>query len=143
MLEVVSVSVKIRIEDYGIQVRNAIKDAAIAFLHEAGGELEAQTKRNCRVKTGKTKGSFTNIVDESAYEVIVGSDYQNAIWEELGTGIYAANGDGRKDVPWRYQDASGQWHTTFGKKPQHMLQKAFDSTQGKIKAIAEERFGKL
>lgn len=133
----------IEFEDYSINVMGAIKDTAVAFLEEAGGELEAQTKRNCSVITGKTKGSFQHQVDESGLECAVGSDYENAIWEEMGTGIYAVNGDGRKDVPWKYKDEQGQTHITVGKRPKRMLWNAFQSLQSKIQQMAEERFGGL
>lgn len=133
----------IQFEDYSMEVKTALKDAALAFLEEAGGEVEAQTKRNCAVVTGKTKGSFQHSVDEDSLTVAIGSDYENAIWEEFGTGIYAVNGDGRKDVPWTYYDEQGQKHRTVGKHPKRMLWNAFQSLQGKIQQIAEGRFGDL
>lgn len=132
----------IQFEDYSVQVKTALKDTALAFLEEAGGELEAQTKRNCAVKTGKTKGSFQHSVNESSLTVAIGSDYENAIWEEFGTGIYALNGDGRKK-PWTYYDELGEKHLTFGKHPKRMLWNAFQSLQSKIQQMAEERFGGL
>lgn len=141
MLGVVKVS-DIEFEDYSIQVKDAIKETAVAFLEEAGGELEAQAKRNCKVITSKTKSSFQHSVDEDGLEVAIGSDYENAIWEEFGTGIYALNGDGRK-TPWIYEDEQGKKHFTRGKAPKRMLWNAFQSLQSRIKSIAEERFGGL
>lgn len=129
--------------DYSIEVKSAIKSAALAFLEEAGGEVEAQTKRNCAVVTGKTKGSFNHQVSESDLTVAIGSDYENAIWEEFGTGIYAINGDGRKDVPWTYYDEQGERHVTSGKPPKRMLFNAFQSLESKIQSMARERFGEL
>jgi hypothetical protein len=140
MLGVVLVA-NVQFNDYSIQVKATIKDTALAFLEEAGGEVEAQTKRNCAVKTGKTKGSFQHAVDESTLTVAIGSDYENAIWEEFGTGIYAVNGDGRKDVPWVYVDETGERHVTSGKSPKRMLWNAFQSLQSKIEQMAQERFG--
>lgn len=140
MLGVVWVS-NVTFNDYSIQVKDAIKTTALAFLEEAGGEVESQTKRNCAVVTGKTKGSFQHSVSESDLTVAIGSDYENAIWEEFGTGIYALNGDGRKDVPWVYFDETGQKHVTSGKQPKRMLWNAFQSLQSKIQQMAEGRFG--
>lgn len=133
----------VQFEDYSIHVKGAINDAVIAFLEEAGGELEARTKRNCAVQTGQTAGSFQYVVDEDELACHVGSDYENAIWEEFGTGIYAFNGDGRTDVPWRYKDSKGQWHTTSGKPPKRMLWNAFEALRSKIIQEAERRFGEL
>ena len=134
---------EVQFEDYSIHVMTALKEAAIAFLEEAGGELEAQTKRNCAIVTSQTAGSFTHVVDEDALACHVGSDYENAVWEEFGTGTSALNGDGRTDVPWRYQDQRGQWHSTSGKPPKRMLHNAFQSLRSKIIREAERRFGEL
>lgn len=133
----------IEFEDYSINVKTSMKDIALAFLEEAGGEIEAQTKRNCAVVTGQTKNSFQHQVSEADLEVAIGSDYENAIWEEFGTGIYALEGDGRKEVPWFYYDEKGELHKTFGKHPKRMLWNAFNSLRDRIQSIAESRFGDL
>lgn len=82
--------------DNSIKVTNAIKNAAIEFLEEAAAELESQTKRNTRVDTGQLKGAWSHKVYESKLEAVVGNPLENAIWEELGTGEYALEGNGRK-----------------------------------------------
>jgi len=77
----------------------ALDDAAIAYLHEAAGELQAQTKRNSRpVKYGRhdVKNSWKYNVDESKQEAKIGSELEASYWEELGTGEHAINHDGRK-----------------------------------------------
>ena len=133
----------VKFTDNSIQVINAINQEVLNALEEASGELEAQVKRNTKVKTGKTKGSWNHVVDEHKYEAYVGSNYENAIWEEFGTGIYAQNGNGRKDVPWVYQDEQGKWHRTKGKKPRKALQKAFNSMKNRIERFFKERFKNL
>lgn len=118
--------------DNRIKVEAALDDAVIAFLYEAAGEVEAQTKRaQTRVDTGQTKGAWTHHVDEDKGEAVIGNPLENAIWEEYGTGEYALKGNGRKK-PWVYKDERGNWHTTHGKKPLRPLQKAFDKTKSKI-----------
>lgn len=138
MLGVVRVS--IRFTNNSVQCKEALKEASIAFLEEAGGEIESQTKKNCKVVTGKTKGSFQHQVDEGNLECAIGSNYENAIWEEFGTGIYALEGDGRK-TPWIWTDEHGEKHITRGKKPRRMLFNAFNSLRGAIQSYAEEKFG--
>ena len=133
----------IKFEDNSVKVINAINEAVSNALEEVGGEMESQVKRNTKVKTGKTKASWTHKVDECKYEAYVGSNYENAIWEEFGTGIYAQNGNGRKDVPWVYQSEDGKWHKTKGKKPRRALQNAFNSMKNRIKKFFEERFNNL
>ena len=133
----------IRFEDYSKQVIGAIDREILNALEEVSGELEGQVKDNTKVDTGKTKNSWTHKVDESKYEAYVGSNYENAIWEEFGTGIYAQNGNGRKDVPWVYQSEDGKWHRTKGKKPSRALQNAFNSMKNRIERFFKERFNNL
>ncbi|MBR5583457.1 MAG: hypothetical protein IKW21_02905 [Lachnospiraceae bacterium] len=85
--------------DNSIQVKTELEAAVIAYLHEAAGELSSQTTRNSRpVNYGQqdVKNSWDYIVDESEQMAVVGSPLEAAYWEELGTGDYALNGDGRK-----------------------------------------------
>ena len=113
-------------EDNRMVVKAAINDASVAWLYEAAGEVQAQAQRNARVKTGQTRGSNEYHVDEGNLEAETGSNYQNAIWEEFGTGEYALNGDGRKGG-WKYVDAEGQGHFTRGKRPNRTLYNAFSA----------------
>lgn len=130
----------VKFEDNSAKVIDAMMDGITSFLQEAGGELTAQVKRNTRVDSGQTKGSFDYVVDESEHKVTVGSPLENAIWEEFGTGMYALKGNGRK-TPWRYKNRDGEWVTTKGKKPSRALQKAFNSRKKAIKQRAEEILG--
>lgn len=120
-------------EDYTIEVQNAMDNTIVSVLEECAGEIESATKRNSRVKTGKTKNSFRHVVEETDDAIIahIGSDNENAIWEELGTGEHALNNDGRKDG-WSYKDAKGDWHYTTGKKPSRAFFKAYTSLKNKI-----------
>ena len=126
----------VRFENNSVQVKEAMNDAIIAWLYEVGGELASQTARNSRVDTGQTKGSWTYAVDESDQYAIVGSNYQNAIWEEFGTGQYALQGNGRK-TPWAYKDSKGNWHKTTGKRPNRALWNAFESLKTKLQKSLE------
>ena len=129
-------------KDFTKVVLDKIHETGETFLEEVGGEVEAQTKRNTKVDTGKTKGSWEHIVDTDKMEVQIGSRYQNALWEEFGTGIYALNGDGRK-TKWVYRTEDGKYHTTVGKKPRRALYRAYESKKNTIIREAKRRFGKL
>lgn len=132
--------------DNSMRVKNALSAGVSAFLYEAGGELQAQTMRNSRVDTGQTKGSYQYKVQEetNAGTVYVGSNLENAVWEEFGTGEYALHGDGRKGG-WAYKDAKGNWHRTKGKTPKRPMFNAFNSLREKLKQrleqILKERLG--
>ena len=131
---------EVKFIDNRIKVKKALNDKCLQWLEEASGELEAQVKRNTAVLTGKTKGAWTHIVNESNLEGVVGNPEENAIWEEFGTGEYALNGDGRK-TPWYYKDQmTGQWYKTKGKRPKRALYKAFSSSKTVLIKLAENIF---
>lgn len=121
----------VEFHDFTIQVKAAIDERIDAVLEECAGEIESQTKRNSRVKTGKTKNSFRHRVDESTHTAYIGSDYENAIWEEFGTGEYALKGNGRKGG-WFYVDEKGDGHFTHGKTPSRAFWNAYTSLKAKI-----------
>ena len=122
---------KVQFTNNSAKVKATLDDAVIAYLHEAGGELEAQVKRNSRVGKGDTKNAWTYAVDESKGECIVGNPLENAIWEEFGTGEFALHGDGRKGG-WYYKDDGGKWHHTYGKAPHRAFQRAFNSLKNAL-----------
>lgn len=122
---------KVEFHDYSIEVIGAMNEKALAALEEAAGELESQVKRNTRVDTGKTKNSFQHKVIESEQTAYIGSNYENAIWEEFGTGEYALHGDGRKGG-WYYVDEKGDGHFTYGKKPTRAFWNAYTSLKNKL-----------
>ena len=121
----------VKFEDYTIEVQGAIDSKINAVLEECAGAIESRVKRNTRVKTGKTKNSWQHYVDEDKHEAVIGSSYENAIWEEFGTGEYALGGNGRKGG-WAYKDAKGDWHHTTGKKPSRAFFRAFTDMKAKI-----------
>lgn len=126
----------VEFEDNSVKVKDAIEAAALNWLREAAGEIQAQAMRNTRVDTGKTKQSWEYVVDEGAMKATVGSNAENAIWEEFGTGQYALKGNGRK-TPWSYQDKDGKWHRTTGKKPTRAFFKAYTMNKSKLKKSFE------
>ena len=130
---------KFKLEDHTGEVKKELEKAAIAWLYEAGSELQAQTMRNTAVDTGQLKGSWRLEVDKDELEAIVGSPLENAIWEEFGTGEHALEGKGR-NTPWVYQDAKGNWHYTKGKRPRRALHNAFTRLNPKLIKLAQEKF---
>lgn len=129
----------VEFNDFTIQVQNAIKEKAKIALEEGSVELMSQAMRNSRVDTGHFKGKWTHFVVPGDYTAYIGHPDENAIWEEYGTGIYAVNGNGRKEVPWTYQDVNGKYHKTSGKTPNRTLQRAFTDKKEKVKQIMQKR----
>ena len=81
-------------------------------------------------------------VDERTMVATIGSGYENAIWEEYGTGEYAAAGNGRKGG-WVYKAPDGTFHYTKGKKPRRAFQRAYMKVKPKIIRRAKEIFGEV
>ena len=131
----------IKFEDYSIKVKNAIADTAFGVVEECAGELESQVKRNTRVKTSKTKNSFSHRTSktDSGIESVIGSSEENSIWEEFGTGDHALGGDGRKGG-WYYVDDDGEGHFTHGKKPSRAFWRAYTALKDAIIKRIEEAF---
>ena len=151
-----------------MKCKQLTKEAGIAWLYEACGEVQSQTVRNYKKKTSNTAGSFEIKIDETNMIGYVGSNYQNAIWEEFGTGDHAVDehgspsGKGRKggwwikvgygkneiapDVANSYKwvntrkDSGGNltYVFTHGKKGRLPFTKAFTSLKGKLENRAKE-----
>ena len=127
--------------DHSIEVTNALRGVAYKAVEEATGELESQVKRNTVVDTGQTKNAWTHTVkvDGDVTTGTVGNPLQNSIWEELGTGEYALEGNGRKGG-WAYQDAKGDWHFTHGKRPKRPFHHAYTTMKNKIIKFLQDQF---
>lgn len=128
---------EVEFHDFSVQVKDALDDAILNFLDEAGATVRRQAANNTRVGTGETAGKWDYIVDSGAKECTVGNPLQNAIWEEFGTGEYALKGNGRKGG-WHYKDDEGKWHHTYGKTPTRALHNAFIVKKNAIIARAEQ-----
>ena len=132
----------VEFKDNREEVKNRLRQCGVAWLYEASGELGSQVARNQRVRTGRTKSSWRNIVDEVKMEAYVASDSMNAVYEEFGTGEYALDGNGRKGG-WWYMDEKGKFHFTRGKKPQRPLYRAYIMLKDKIIARADKLFREM
>lgn len=84
---------------------------------------------------GTLQKSITHkVVDDTVY---VGSNVNYAPYVELGTGIYATDGNGRKS-PWVWIDKNGKAHYTRGMEPKHMLKKSIADHLDEYKKIVKK-----
>lgn len=125
-----------------VEVLEKLDQTTEAFLYEVGSELRSQVQRNTIADTGRTRGTWELSVDKDKNVAYVGSNYDNALWEEFGTGIYALNGDGRP-TGWAYQDDKGEWHFTRGKKPKRALHRALETVKPQVMRYVESLYGQL
>lgn len=102
--------------------------------------LERDAKEECPVDTGALRRSITSEVTSSDKRVTgrVFTPVEYAPWVHYGTGIYSP--EGRTDVPWKYQDEKGDWHTTYGQKPNPFMDRALYKNEGTIQEIFKKEY---
>lgn len=113
----------VKFENNVEKVKSTLDAVIIKSLYEIAGEILARTVHTTPVKSSQLRNSWTYAVDEDKKVAYIGSPLENAIWNELGTGEFALNGDGRKGG-WFYEDENGEWHHTYGKPPRRTLYRA-------------------
>ena len=99
--------------------------------------VEREAKMKAPRDNGDLARSITSKVETSGGEVegTVFTPLYYAPYVEYGTGLFAEDGNGRKDVPWNYQDDEGNWHSTSGQKPQPFMRPALDENREQILLI--------
>lgn len=103
--------------------------------------VERSAKQNAPKGTGELRRSITSEVvidNDGNISGIVFSPLEYAPYIEYGTGLFAEGGNGRKDVPWHYQDDEGNWHTTSGMHPRPYLRPALEDNRLRIVEILKE-----
>lgn len=123
--------------DYSQEVLDAMQDAAVRALERVGEQAEGYAKDLAPVDKGQLRNSIAHIVKDSENAVYIGSNLEYAIYQELGTGIYAEGGGGRP-TPWVYQDAKGNWHWTRGNPAQPFLAPAVKDHPQTYRNIVED-----
>lgn len=90
---------------------------------------------------GALKASLTYVVSAAQKTVTIGSNLFYSVYVELGTGIFAEKGNGRK-TPWVWQDFNGKWHFTRGMAPRPFLRPAVEDHIKELQEIAVEEGNK-
>lgn len=124
----------IKINDNSGDILKELERKKEMILESIGITAEGYAKLKTPVNTGRLRNSMTHTVKGN--EVYIGTNLSYAPWVEVGTGIYATDGQGRKS-PWSYKDSKGKWHRTKGMKPKHMLRDAVSQHTDEYKAIIE------
>ena len=104
---------KITFETNLPEVTEEIRKAVLQWLEESAAELQGDIVKLSRRDTSQTAASYRHVVDPVRLEAYIGSNLENAIWEEFGTGEYALNGDGRKGW-WVYVKDGGDYRPSIG-----------------------------
>lgn len=111
--------------DNSDEILRALGEACERGLWRCGEKAEEYAKDLCPVDTGNLRGSITHAehAEAGGGQMYVGTDVNYAVYQEMGTGVYAENGDGRP-TPWCYQDEQGLWHWTAGNRAHPFIKPA-------------------
>lgn len=101
--------------------------------------VERSAKQKAPKGNGELRRSITSEVKQSGDNLQgeVFTPLLYAPYVEFGTGLFAEE-QGRKDVPWNYQDEEGNWHSTSGMKPQPYLRPALNENREEILRLLKE-----
>jgi len=111
-----------------------------AAMLAAANYIKGMGQTYSRKRSGDTARSITAQTKMLGDQVvgIVGSNQDNAIYEEFGTGIYAEKGGGRRDK-WVYKDKrTGNFYRTQGKKGTRAIRNAGEQHKADIIRIIQQ-----
>jgi HK97 gp10 family phage protein len=101
-------------------------------------QVSADAKKNQQphIDLGNLNKSIEYEVEEEGKTLVgtVGTNSEYAVFHEFGTGIYASNGQGRKDG-WVYTNRKGETVFTRGSRPYPFLTPALESNRSLINRL--------
>ena len=130
----------INITDNSDKVLQELESKTAVALEAIGITAEGFAKKKTPVGHpygGTLRQSISHAIQGD--ECYIGTNVSYAPYVELGTGIYATDGKGRRS-PWSYKDRQGKWHRTRGMRPHHMIRDAAATHSKEYKAIIEKVF---
>lgn len=136
-------------EDFSPEVKEALQSVVSGWLGKWAQRMEKQAQ-SARSEARQDSPGYQSRVLEGQSTAVIGSDSDQALWEEFGTGTYADAGKnggrmGRRGW-WVYREgwqggggdvlteeqaktieetSGGALHATRGSKPNYTLEKAF------------------
>ena len=132
---------RVQIEDFEFNLDGIVDEDAIQkAIAKSCALVERKAKEKAPKDTGALRQSITSKVEKEDGEWVgtVYTPLEYAPYVEYGTGLFAEGGNGRKDVPWSYQDDKGDWHTTSGMKPQPYMRPALNEAREDIIRFIKE-----
>lgn len=132
---------EVEVVDHSGEIGKELRAALLRALDRCGHEAAGYAKDLAPYDTSRLKNSITHQVDGDDMSVIIGTDVEYGVYQELGTGIYAEGGGGRP-TPWVYQDEKGNWHYTRGNKAHPFLKPALADHAQTYRNIFEDELKK-
>lgn len=114
-------------------------DAVEAALQKACALVERSAKQKAPKGIGELRRSIQSKIDTDTDTIkgVVFTPLLYAPYVEFGTGLFAEDG-GRQEVPWRYKDDEGKWHSTSGMRPTPYMRPALEENREEIIRILKE-----
>lgn len=130
--------IKVKWTDNTSKVLADLQRQGLQFVTEGGQAIRSEMASRAPVRLGNLKGSIQveTFVEDGVPTSETGPTAEYAPYVEYGTGIYAADGSGRK-TPWRYKDEEGNWHVTSGQEAQPFAEPGFQAAKPQIDRLAE------
>ena len=135
--------IKVEVENMEEVLDSIVDDGDLMrAIGKACALVERRAKEKAPKDTGALRRSITSEVVHEGEEIVghVFTPLEYAPYVEYGTGLFAEGGNGRKDVPWCYQDDQGNWHSTSGQHPQPFMRPALNESREEILKILKEAF---
>nr|DAN07671.1 MAG TPA: putative tail component [Caudoviricetes sp.] len=85
---------EIEVVDHSGEIGKELRAALLRSLERCGSEAEGYAKDLAPYDTNRLKNSITHQVNDDEMSVIIGTDVEYGVYQELGTGIYAEGGGG-------------------------------------------------
>ena len=128
------------IANLNLLINGGLQDIIVEKLEDACQLIENEAKELCPVDDGTLKASINHkiAIKDTKLTGIIGSNLEYAPYVHEGTGIYAINGKGRKEVPWTFVDTKGKTWVTKGQKPKQFLKEAILNNEENIKTIFKD-----
>lgn len=130
----------IELENIDSLIDKLDKLASDEQLKVALGKACAIVERAAKEKAPKGSGELRRSIESRVEngQGIVFTPLEYAPYVEYGTGLFAEGGNGRKEVPWSYQDEKGEWHSTVGMHPMPFLRPALNENRENILRILKD-----
>ena len=130
--------IKVKWTDNTSKVLADLQRQGMQFVSEGGQAIRSEMASRAPVRLGNLRASIQveTFVEDGIPTSETGPTAEYAPYVEYGTGIYAADGSGRK-TPWRYKDEEGKWHVTSGQEAQPFAEPGFQAAKPQIDRLAE------
>lgn len=137
----------IQFVDNSAEIIAALHDTCERALWRCGEKAEGYAKDlvpGAVTGTGRLKNDISHtefVKSAGGGEMYVGTNVNYAVYQEMGTGKYAENGDGRP-TPWCYQDEQGIWHWTAGNRAHPFIKPSIADHEKTYLNILKDELGK-